>query len=96
MSNPGLPPEILDYIVDFLHDNQNALKRCCLVSKSWIPRTRKHLFADIRFEDGTSLELWILQPLLAITPTRCTLAAFVLSQLWTGSRMDGSEVFLVS
>jgi hypothetical protein len=26
-----------------------ALKECCLVSKSWIPRTRKHLFAQIIF-----------------------------------------------
>jgi len=38
-SNPYLPPEILDYIVDLLHNSPNALKECCLVSKSWIPRT---------------------------------------------------------
>ena len=44
-----LPPEILDLIVDHLRDEQTALKACCLVSKSWIPRTRKHLFAYIRF-----------------------------------------------
>ena len=44
MSNPYLPLEILDYIVDLLHDDPNALKECCLVSKSWIPWTRKHLF----------------------------------------------------
>ena len=48
MSCP-LPPEILDLIVDHLHDEQTTLKACCLVSKSWIPRTRKHLFAYIRF-----------------------------------------------
>ena len=48
MSCP-LPPEILDLIVDHLHDEQTTLQACCLVSKSWIPRTRKHLFAHIRF-----------------------------------------------
>ena len=60
ISNPGprLPPEILDYIVDFLHDKDKALKKCSIVSKSWIPRTRKHLFAHIRFENSVDLGAW--------------------------------------
>jgi hypothetical protein len=49
MSNLHLPAEILDHIVDHLCDTEDALRSCCLVSKSWIPRTRKYLFADIRF-----------------------------------------------
>ena len=49
MSNPHLPAEILDHVVDVLHDTHDALRNCCLVSKSWIPRTRKHLFANVRF-----------------------------------------------
>ena len=35
-----------------------TLKECCLVAKSWIPRTRKHLFADIRFRTLPHLKLW--------------------------------------
>jgi len=31
---------------------------CCLVSKSWIPRARKHLFADVRFGTKEELESW--------------------------------------
>ena len=58
MSNPHLPPELLDHIVDLLHDAKHALMDCCLVSKSWIPRTRKHLFADIRFYLGKDLQSW--------------------------------------
>ena len=58
MSNPRLPPEILDHIVDLLHDTEDALKNCCLVSKSWIPRTRKHLFADIKFYPEKTLQSW--------------------------------------
>ena len=58
MSNPSLPLEILDYIVDNLHDEPDALQGCCLVAKSWIPRTRKHLFADIRFSSPERLESW--------------------------------------
>ena len=61
MSNsalPRLPPEILDSVVDFLFDDSRALSRCCLVSKSWIPRTRRHLFATIRFKSPADLETW--------------------------------------
>ena len=57
MLNPYLPPELLDYIVDSLHDDPNALKKCCLVSKSWVPRTRKHLFAEVEFSTEERLEL---------------------------------------
>jgi hypothetical protein len=58
MSNPHLPPEILDYIVDHLHDTKEALRNCCLASKSWIPRTRIHLFAVIVFLTSGRLQSW--------------------------------------
>ena len=58
MQNPYLPPEILDHVVDFLHDEPETLKGCCVVSKSWIPRTRRHLFADIKFHSAGDLVLW--------------------------------------
>ena len=58
MPNPYLPPEILDRVIDLLHDEPEILKRCCLVSKSWIPRTRKHLFASIRFPFEERLKSW--------------------------------------
>ena len=53
-------PDILDLIVDHLHDQPTTLKTCCLVSKSWVPRTRRHLFALVRFKSGPSdLESWM-------------------------------------
>ena len=58
MSNPYLPQEILDHTVDLLRDDQDALKECCLVSKSWIPRAREHLFAKIEFNLEKHLESW--------------------------------------
>jgi len=58
MSNPHLPPEILDYMVDFLHDEPDTLKKCCLVSKSWVPRTQKHLLASVNFDSFGDLEAW--------------------------------------
>ena len=59
MSNPPLPEELLDDIVDLLHDSKDALRSCCLVSKSWIPCTRKFLFARIVFWTPRKLRLWI-------------------------------------
>ena len=58
MPNPHLPIETLDNIVDHLHDAKRTLRNCCLVSKSWIPRTRTHLFADIRFVTEENLKSW--------------------------------------
>ena len=58
MSSP-LPPEILDHIIDHLHDEPTALKTCCLVSKSWIPRTRIHLFDRVEFQSLGSVKLWM-------------------------------------
>ena len=58
MSNPPIPPEILDHIIDHLRDEPNALQNCCLVAKSWVPCARKHLFADIQFSSPKHLESW--------------------------------------
>jgi hypothetical protein len=53
-----LPPEILDLIVGFLHDEPDALKACCLTSKSWVHRTREHLFACVKFDLKSHIEAW--------------------------------------
>ena len=58
MPNPYLPAEILDHIADHLHDTEATLQNCCLVSKSWIPRIRKHLFAIVDFSTPKCLETW--------------------------------------
>ena len=55
MSNPGLPQETIDYIIDILRYDPKALKACCLISKPWIPRAQKYLFADIRFDSVDDL-----------------------------------------
>ena len=47
MSIPSLPPELLDRIIDLLYDSHTTLRDCCLVAKSWVPRTRSHLFDKV-------------------------------------------------
>ena len=54
----SIPPEIIDLIVDHLHDRPTALRVCCLVSKSWVPRSRAHLFVHIKLTDG-SVQSWL-------------------------------------
>ena len=58
MSNFRLPPELLDYLFDLLHEEPETLKYCCLISKSWVPRIRKHLFATVEFRFASDLESW--------------------------------------
>jgi len=66
MPIPYLPPELLDYTVDFLHNERETLKECCLVSKPWVPRTRRHLFAEIKIRSECDLKLWMkLSPTIA-------------------------------
>ena len=73
MSNPRFPAELLDHTVDHLHNERDTLKRCCLVSKSWIPRARKHLFADVEFQAAADLQSWkIMFPDPSTSPARYT------------------------
>ena len=57
---PGLrlPQEITDLIVDLLHNEPRTLKQCCIVSKSWIPRARRHLFRWIEFDCPAQVDAW--------------------------------------
>ena len=79
MSRPHLPPELLDHVVDFLHDSRDALKNCCLVSKPWIPRARKSLFADIQFHFIDDLKSW-----KATFPDASTSPAYYAKTLFIG------------
>ena len=60
MPLPYLAPEIIDNIIDNLSDEPGALSNCSVVSKSWIPHARKHLFANIRFAGNADVQSWKL------------------------------------
>ena len=55
----SLPQEILDIIVDHLQNEPITLRACCLVSNSWVSRTRRHLFARIKFDSVGSVKSWL-------------------------------------
>lgn len=47
-SPPGLPAELVFLIVDYLHNNSQALKACALVSRVLAARSQAYLFERIR------------------------------------------------
>ena len=79
MSLPHLPAELLDHVVDLLQDEGDALKNCCLVSKSWIPRSQRHLFDRMQlFLGAATLRSWRTTfPDPSTSPARYTRSLYV-------------------
>ena len=58
MTVPYLPLEIIEEIIDVLTGDTKNLLSCSLVSTSWIHRSRRHLFADIKLHSLSDFQLW--------------------------------------
>ena len=43
-----LPNELMDRVIDHLHDDQKTLSACALVCSSWLPAVRSHRFRHVR------------------------------------------------
>ena len=39
-----LPPELIDYTIDYLHDSPSTLRTCACVCRAWVAPSRFHLF----------------------------------------------------
>lgn len=77
MSDLHIPQEICERIIDLLYDQPRTLRQCCLVSRSWVPRTRKYLFCDVWIDCSDEIHAWkntFPDPLRA-THDFCSLAA---------------------
>ncbi|KIP10416.1 hypothetical protein PHLGIDRAFT_115538 [Phlebiopsis gigantea 11061_1 CR5-6] len=48
-TRPAIPQELLDNIIDNLHDNRKSLAACSLVSRTWLACSHYHLFYTITF-----------------------------------------------
>ncbi|KAF9480974.1 hypothetical protein BDN70DRAFT_578100 [Pholiota conissans] len=42
-----LPTEVVDIIIDFLHNDKRSLAACSLVARNWLPSSRYHLIPSI-------------------------------------------------
>jgi hypothetical protein len=58
MGVPHLPLELVEEIIDLLVGDTKSLHSCSLVSTSWIHRSRRHLFADIKLHSLSDLKSW--------------------------------------
>ncbi|KAJ6566802.1 hypothetical protein B0H19DRAFT_714200 [Mycena capillaripes] len=54
-SRPVLPPEVIDLVIDNLHDDLPTLRACSLVSRDWVGGSRHHLFDDGPYLTGRNL-----------------------------------------
>jgi hypothetical protein len=52
-----LPPELIDLVIDALHDDREALKICVLVCRSWVHASRHHLFSHLTVSSETISDL---------------------------------------
>ncbi|PIL34448.1 hypothetical protein GSI_03224 [Ganoderma sinense ZZ0214-1] len=52
-----IPVELTDMIIDFLHDDVQSLLACAVVSHSWLPSSRLHLFRSCTIKDPSQFEV---------------------------------------
>jgi hypothetical protein len=69
---PPMPPELIDTIIDMLHTDRAVLATCALVSRSWLPASRYHLFSKVTITRQSSP---VISKLLS--SPRCTIASAV-------------------
>jgi hypothetical protein len=62
------PQELVEMIIDYLHDDKRALGTCGLVCRFWLPSSRFHLFSNI------FLNPWNMDKALAVL---CTPDSFI-------------------
>ncbi|TFK44090.1 hypothetical protein BDQ12DRAFT_672368 [Crucibulum laeve] len=48
-----LPQELVDHIIDHLHDDPVSLSHCSLVCHAWLRTSRLHLFAKVNLKAGS-------------------------------------------
>jgi hypothetical protein len=52
-STVRMATEVVDMIIDYLHDCKPALESCALVSHAWLPASRFHLFRSIELRPNS-------------------------------------------
>ncbi|PBK93431.1 hypothetical protein ARMGADRAFT_928952, partial [Armillaria gallica] len=57
-----LPQELIDQIIDYLHDDTQTLRACSTVCRTWTQSSQRHIFCHISID---------LQPSSDIVPTFC-------------------------
>lgn len=66
----GLPQELVDAIIDLLHDDTVSLALCALVSRCWVARSHLHLFRELHV-DGSQRRLSSFRRMLESPQSPC-------------------------
>jgi hypothetical protein len=45
-----IPPELIDNIIDCLHDDIDTLRKCSIICSSWVASSRYHIFGHITLD----------------------------------------------
>lgn len=76
----SLPQELVDYTIDYLHNDGLSLRHCSLVSRGWTHTAQSYLFRRILIRDGSELErltkLFEVRPNLALHVRTLRLKAY--------------------
>ncbi|KAK0500141.1 hypothetical protein EDD18DRAFT_816188 [Armillaria luteobubalina] len=67
-----IPPELIDFIIDLLHDDLSSLSTCALVSSQWLARSRFNGFATVQLWPWRASEFYHL-----LKAPECTFASYV-------------------
>lgn len=51
-----IPPELVDQIIDHLHNDLKSLNACALTARDWLPSARYHRFHSIRFHSAKKID----------------------------------------
>lgn len=67
---PYIPSELIDYCIDFLHSDHQALANCSLVARRWLPASRYHMYgtAIVNRTNMAPFLLLLYTPYLTISP----------------------------
>ncbi|PBK65490.1 hypothetical protein ARMSODRAFT_1087390 [Armillaria solidipes] len=57
-STLSVPQELIDYILDFLHDDVPTLRMCSLVSRAFLPCSRYHIYSSVTIIHVDELDLF--------------------------------------
>ncbi|KAK0434140.1 hypothetical protein EV421DRAFT_1841636 [Armillaria borealis] len=57
-SSLSIPQELIEYIIDFLHDDIPTIRICSLVSCAFLPRSRYHIYSNVFIVHTAELHLF--------------------------------------
>lgn len=67
-----IPQELVDVIIDYLHNDNDTLCTCALVCKRWVPSSRIHLTVKVGYHSADFLQL-LDSPGCTFVPFLCRL-----------------------